>query len=387
MSDFEKFKIALNKYLPLSDNNEKGEVAYEEFYLSIKNLECNDFRFYFHLAYYQNSHGYIDKAKNNINYCMSLLPLIHKNITLPSFNDENCIKLFITKEGRRCTIESLPELDLQLAQIYECAGEIYAKMQDYQQSLEYYKRHQYFLFFRESKYLDFYTDSVFSFRKYNEYSLADLINDTITVAPSYKMNDPFDSIINLWASVDNLENICEEKEHIMPYHQSFDYYRIRSFCSGVNNAAIENVLMWSHYAGEHTGFCIRYKLSRHFIKQEKSENYVHMYLKEIQYTDEKISLNTNSIDSNIAFATKKKDWEYEHEVRLIVYDPTKIQDFYGIPLDDDSSIEGIYFGYRCSEQNINTIKNIFKQRKMECPNFYKMEIDQEDVYKMKCREI
>lgn len=114
--------------------------------------------------------------------------------------------------------------------------------------------------------------------------------------------------------------------------------------------------MWSHYADEHRGFCIKYKLSQHFIKQDDNEEGQHMYLKKIIYKNVKFDLRTKSIDSNIAYATKKRDWKYENEVRLIVYDMQNEASHYGIPLDEKSEVEAIFFGYLCPDSTIKTIQ-------------------------------
>ena len=110
-------------------------------------------------------------------------------------------------------------------------------------------------------------------------------------------------------------------------------------------------------------------------------------MKRIKYTNEKTSIATNSIDTNLAFATKSKEWKYENEVRLIVYNPNKTEQFYGIDLDNESKIEAIFFGYRCSEIVINTIKNIFINKNTKIPKFYKMILNENDVYNLKYKAI
>ena len=139
--------------------------------------------------------------------------------------------------------------------------------------------------------------------------------------------------------------------------------------------------MWSHYAEEHRGICIKYRLSSHFIKQEENDKYEHMYLKKVEYKDDIINIETPTLNSAIAFATKSKEWSYEKEVRLIDYNPNIETPYYGIALDVDSHIESIYFGYRCEDSTINTIKALFKD-KNETPKFYKMKLDKENVYRM-----
>lgn len=47
-----------------------------------------------------------------------------------------------------------------------------------------------------------------------------------------------------------------------------------------------------------------------------------------------------------------------------------------------SKIEAIYFGYLCPQSTIKTIRNIFAERKMKEPKFYKMNLNPRDVYKL-----
>lgn len=85
---------------------------------------------------------------------------------------------------------------------------------------------------------------LFSFRKFNKYTLSDLIENKITVCPSTAMNAPFDSIINLWATEEHLAMMCKEKSHAKPYAKSFQYNRIRCFCYGKEENVINKTLMW-----------------------------------------------------------------------------------------------------------------------------------------------
>ena len=340
-------------------------------FLKIKDLNCDYFKLYYYKARYLNGKNQLDEARNNIDRAIELMES-KCSISIDKLHIDGIFDLNVFRDKNKL-----------ISDVYSCAGEIYAKIDEIETSVKYYKICQYYNSFLESDFKDYKHVSVFSFRKYNENSLSDLINNTITVCPSSKMNDPFDSIINLWGDTDNLEKICTDKKHIMPMCSAFNLYRIRSFCLGNRNTPIKKVLMWSHYAGEHTGFCIKYKLSNHFIKQKENGNYEHMYLKKIEYTNEKISIATTSINTDVAFATKSKEWRYENEVRLIVYNPNKTEQFYGIELDDESEIEAIFFGYRCSEVAINTIKNIFINKNAKVPKFYKMILDENNVYNLK----
>lgn len=266
-------------------------------------------------------------------------------------------------------------------QIYQIAGEVYAIKENYDKSLEFYQKYHYVQSFLKSEFEE-NEIKLFSFRKLNKYSLADLINKTITVCHPSLMNDPFDSLFALWSKPDNLNLSCSEKTHIQPYSKSFDYFRIRSFSS----CSPKNVLMWSHYGDEHRGFCVQYRLSKHFIKEEENDLNKHMYLKKIEYTKNKISVEVNTLNSTLGFATKYRDWKYEKEVRLISYNPQVEGKFHSISLDSDSGIGAIYFGYRCDENDIKTIMNICSER-YKGIKFYKMELNPTNIYKLTLKRI
>ena len=367
------FLLAYNEYYTKQKNRSCDEIRklFEDFYIKIKDLNCNDFRLYYIKARYLNGQNLLNEAKDNVDRAIELM------------ESKCCMSIDELHIDGIFDLNNLFHNNKTISDVYSCAGEIYAKMDKIETSDKYYKIGQYYNTLLGSDFKDQSYVNVFSFRRYNEYSLSDLINNTITVCPSSKMNDPFDSIINLWGSDDNLEKICKDKKHIKPMCSAFNLYRIRSFCLGNRNTPTKKVLMWSHYAGEHTGFCIKYKLSNHFIKQKENENCEHMYLKRIKYTNEKTSIATTSINTDVAFATKSKEWRYENEVRLIVYNPNKTEQFYGIELDSKSEIEAIFFGYRCSEIAINTIKNIFINKNAKVPKFYKMILDENNVYNLK----
>ncbi len=364
MRDFDRFVNAYSYYI----NNKNYECFYEQ----IKDLKCNDFRFLYHLAFYQNKKKQYDTAQINIEKSIEALSVINYD---PLSREENSIYLY-TLEGYAL---DLPTIKEQISKVYFLAGEVYANRNISDKSIEYYKKCLYYKLFLKSDFEEDYIE-LYSFRKYNTYTLNDLINGEITVCPSTKMNDPFDSLINLWASKENLSKLSDGK-HIESLSKSFEAFRIRSFCK--DNKAIKNILMWSHYADEHRGFCVKYKFSKYFIKRPETNEYKHMYLKKIDYKDEKIDLKSHSINTDLAFAQKDKCWEYEDEVRLISYDYDNNNEFQQIPLDKDSKIEAIYFGCNCPDKDKQTIYNIISKMYDYKILFYNMKKDFGDVYNLK----
>lgn len=96
-----------------------------------------------------------------------------------------------------------------------------------------------------------------------------------------------------------------------------------------------------------------------------------------------MNIDVPTIDSNLAFATKSMEWAYENEVRLIAYNPNAESPFYGINLDVDSHIESIYFGYKCSMDKKQAIRNILKSNSADEISYNEMQLDRHDIYNMK----
>ena len=388
MDDFREFRTALSEYLEEIQSKEVYALSqsYDCFYEKIKDLDCYDFRFFYFKAHYlykklgkvEETKMYVDKA---IETSTKIKTVVNnaKDILC-----ENSVFIFAPLGNEKHGQIQIDNREV-LGNIYSLAGEIYSILELDNEALEYYKRALYYKTLlktdmEKKKYVHLY-----SFRRFNGYSLSDLINNEITVSPSKNMNDPFDSIINLWGSEDQLKETCKERKHIKNLSRSFDYFRIRSFCNGETEEALGNLLMWSHYADEHRGYCIKYKLSKHFIKQDENDSFEHMFLKPIIYRkdEEKVDISElTTINTDLAFATKHESWKYEKEVRLIVYNPNKEESYYGIPLDKDSCIEAIYFGCKCEPKIINTIKNLFSKADIP-PKFFKVYSESKDVYQLK----
>ena len=382
MSDFEKFTRALYIFL-------KGNESYDSFYGEIKDLDCYDFKFFYYKAHYiYKKFGKIEEAKIFIDKSIEASTKI-KNIgnnekDIICENSEYIFEPFGNEKNRQVQIINR---ELFLGHIYTLAGEIYSILELDNEALKYYQRANYYKLFLKTEIENRSYVYLYSFRSFNVYSLSDLINNEITLSPSKNMNDPFDSIINLWGTKELLKKTCKEHKHIKNLSKSFDYFRIRSFCNGNTTRALKNILMWSHYADNHRGYCIKYKLSKHFIKQDENDSFEHMFLKPIIYRKDKVDISEmTTINTDLAFATKHESWKYEKEVRLIVYNPNKEDAFYGIPLDKDSCIEAIYFGCRCEQKTINTIKNLFSKSDTP-PKFYQMKLDRTDVYHLKWKEV
>lgn len=271
-----------------------------------------------------------------------------------------------------------------LRNIYGLAGEIYANNDQNPESKIAFQDYQ--LCLSRLKGLEQH-ESLLSFRRYNEFSLSDLINNEITVCSPRVMNDPYDTLLLKWGDFMREGN---NKKHIDPFCDSFESYRIRSFSqlkTKNGKDMLSNILMWSHYADNHNGFCVQYKFSESFLKVTEDRRTVRLH--EIQYQPEEAPLNLNLeegvINTQTALCTKQHLWEYENEVRLIAYEPDVKGYYHSIPLDGGSFIEKVFFGYRCPDKHIDTLKKILSNQKHV--KYYKMKSSADNIYHLIFTEV
>lgn len=308
------------------------------------------------------------------------------------------------------TREALKELEIMFEQLteddniayltdkckekfYELAGQIdamYASNMEQSKfenkALDYYKKYQTIV--QRYKIPDALKERdeiiVYSFRKYSVFTLEDLINETITVVRPSKMNDPFDSIADLWRKTECLKNITGGKGHEDLFNRSMNYFRIRSFQAdrksySANNDILQSVKMWSHYADNHQGFCIKYRLKKKFFRDINEKDSIVLRIAPVEYEEQSvIDKSMKTLDAFDAYFVKNKEWEEECEVRLLSYNPHTEEDHYAVPMDDDAKIEEVIFGYLCTDDCKKTIYNLLSPKGV---GFYIMDtIPETDIF-------
>ena len=111
----------------------------------------------------------------------------------------------------------------------------------------------------------------------------------------------------------------------------------------------DSILMWSHYADDHKGFCIE------FERRDQKENFLsHFMCRRVQYSTRYPDLNRVLESLDVNFYSKAKDWNYEAEWRLV----TKTGNI-ALPLP--APISSIIFGMRASDRNMATVQNFLKK--------------------------
>lgn len=116
-----------------------------------------------------------------------------------------------------------------------------------------------------------------------------------------------------------------------------------------------NILMWSHYAQNHTGICLQFERSRDFellsqaIKVDYSTEYPEMDW-----------INDYYDSVSRAILRKHEDWKYEKESRII--HPNEAHTTIRF---NPSCLTRIIIGCRAPEKNIKIVKDLLKERKEE----------------------
>lgn len=136
--------------------------------------------------------------------------------------------------------------------------------------------------------------------------------------------------------------------------------KIRISCFTKTN---DNLLMWAHYANEHKGICLGYKIKK-LEDNVFLDKIIYEPLKVDWDSKRQVILSEKEEELTIyeVFIRKHSRWDYEEEYRLIYLD---------IENDYYNSIElcEVYFGYECSNEDKLKIIEFLKDQKI---NYYDM---------------
>jgi hypothetical protein len=125
----------------------------------------------------------------------------------------------------------------------------------------------------------------------------------------------------------------------------------------------DSIIMWSHYAANHTGFCLEYNFKQFGPKNKTNillypviyKNELTDITKYLLSIDEQVFTNTITV---LAAITKSLEWEYEKEWRLLIpFNISKTEKEW-----DSPKPTAIYMGSKIEENNQIILTDIAKQR-------------------------
>lgn len=136
---------------------------------------------------------------------------------------------------------------------------------------------------------------------------------------------------------------------------------------GIFSASVcpRNILMWTHYADNHKGFCLQYATY---------EDEIFMLAKQVVYDDQYPSMivPANPENKDQYYLHKSQDWKYEREWRII------------LPLNKcliqlrPRAVSGIIFGAKVDVATVDNVMGMLKERQnlgMPHINVYKANLN------------
>ncbi len=131
------------------------------------------------------------------------------------------------------------------------------------------------------------------------------------------------------------------------------------------SATRENLLLWSHYADQHRGFCIEFDSegpSRHVISDAVG----------VEYQSDRPVLGRFDVDrltrlpgdvsvADKVLLTKSADWQYEREFRVIEPGSDRYLDL------DEDSVAAFYVGARANDRTVEHIRDLISEGRRNIP--------------------
>lgn len=234
----------------------------------------------------------------------------------------------------------------------------------------------------------------------NKHNINNFKGEKIYFSHVDEFNDPFEFTFQNYKNFDEfIENLPETESkqkyairlrnnrHRMSQEEKNILYS--NFASDLKNLNMElirvcclsslndNILMWSHYAQDHTGFCLEFDFK---FKNNNLKEIIYP----VAYFDEMPSILKNPslcpnncnqcepVQYKKSWITKNSQWEYEKEWRILFTNeelsktPTEKEDCfinfeYKLP---ENSITKVYLGCKINEENEKTITEIAKEKKI-----------------------
>lgn len=301
--------------------------------------------------------------------------------------------LDLQRETIEWIVENYPLETFIISQCYLLMGVSYACLNKHKDAVRAFMSSIYYNLVSQDSYEGF---NFYSFRSPSQFTIDDLANNVITVVAPSQFNDPVDSLIFPWLEYKKRATCAMEKDQrvFKAITEAYSHLKVRCFVSRQKLPNGENevksstkiipeqydILMWSHYAQNHTGICVQYCLPKTITESDK-ELLTVSRLANVNYVES--GDITKEMYVSKAFFTKSMEWEYEDEVRLLHYDPTWNTDFKPIKLPQ-GSVKAVYFGLKCTEETKSKVR---KALQYENVDYYQIEIEPKDVYKLHASKV
>lgn len=216
---------------------------------------------------------------------------------------------------------------------------------------------------------------LYRYREITDQNIDNLINNKIWLSMPQLFNDPFDTLLNV--DIEEAISLKVKNREIlsrMPLTMRNELFRDafpqidieqdkisnsmntmrEAYCMACFSENVNNLLMWSHYAGQHKGICIEYSFED---LQNVEDGFLFPVLYKKKFDNHLINM------SQMDLFSKAYDWRYEREWRISSLLPNKSE---GKELFTPKP-SAIYLGCKFEEKNYKKIYDI--TQKMGVPLF------------------
>ena len=166
----------------------------------------------------------------------------------------------------------------------------------------------------------------------NPHQLLSLINGDIYFAPYSQLNDPLECF---FLNKDAMMGECLQQFDIEPRICSMVKYSPNTETSGPT-------LMFAHYANDHKGICVEYKVD--FNKFNKKTN--------VSYGEVNYQQKDKAEDLKDLYMLKDPAWQYEHEFRFVRFDNKEFA---------AAKVTGITFGLKCPQAHRDIVRYLLPE--------------------------
>lgn len=180
-----------------------------------------------------------------------------------------------------------------------------------------------------------------------------------------KLNDPFECIFKINSDYINPEGYSGLQMQLFELRvsENIEQLKKQTYIASLTESK-KSLLMWSHYANNHTGICIEYNFEEMESCQGDNFRLLPVIYKEsmIDYIPEQ---NLNWLYRT--YACKAKEWAYELEWRILVQEGSFKKGF----LVDFIQPRCIYLGCNMEDYKKEQIKDFFKDSEIKIKSMIK----------------
>lgn len=238
--------------------------------------------------------------------------------------------------------------------------------------------------------------SLFKYRKCNNYTLDIFRTGKLHFSRPIDLNDPFDckpfvdsnlvigwDAIGLFATDDGSTEIrpmeLQGTNNFLKEVYVNSFYQVGIFCVSARGNCLQ---MWAHYADDHQGLCLEF--DAHLLTESLGLR-LKVHYNAIPYVVHSGIDDMTDKEILKILCSKQKEWEYEKEYRFIKRgSDMATQTEYPFLKE---ALTAIYFGLKCSEENMKLYMRTCKENGFAHVKFYKMALAEDMTYDMGFCEI